>query len=276
MTDLLAPAGCITDDPIDMAAPVNLASMRLADLSFVEALFDALPDVVFFVKDADGRYLVVNHTLVRRSGHQHKRQLIGKNSCDLFPHPMGEAYLAQDRAVIAGGGPIHKHLELHLYATRRAGWCLTHKIALRDEFGRTVGIAGISRDLGVPDEGHPVYQQIAQIAHHIREHHADPLCLGTLAQQVGLSLDRVERLFQRIFHISPRQMLLQARLDAARSLLENRPQMSIVDVALACGYCDHSAFTRQFRATVGMTPTQYRSLARTNGVPAAASAALRA
>ena len=34
--------------------------------------------------------------------------------------------------------------------------------------------------------------------------------------------------------------------------------VGISDVAQACGYSDHSAFTRQFRATVGLTPTAFR------------------
>ena len=34
--------------------------------------------------------------------------------------------------------------------------------------------------------------------------------------------------------------------------------MSVAEVAHACGYSDHSAFTRQFRATVGLTPREFR------------------
>jgi len=33
-------------------------------------------------------------------------------------------------------------------------------------------------------------------------------------------------------------------------------------VAASCGYSDHSAFARQFKATIGMTPSQYRALQR--------------
>ena len=52
---------------------------------FAEALFDHIPDVVFFIKDREGRYLVVNQTLVTRCGRQHKSELIGKTAAD-FPH----------------------------------------------------------------------------------------------------------------------------------------------------------------------------------------------
>lgn len=244
-----------------LALPAQgLPELRLCELTLVEALFDSLPDVVFFVKDCGGRYLVVNHTLVRRGAVSGKRALLGRTTREVFPGAMGEAFLAQDRAVIVSGVAMQRHLELHRYANGCAGWCLTHKLPLRNEQGAIVGVAGISRDLGLPDQGHPVYGRIAQIAQHIRARYEEPLCLGQLARQAEVSLDRVERLFQRIFGITPREMLLQARLDAARGLLENAPQLSVAAIAASCGYSDHSAFARQFKATTGMTPSQYRQL----------------
>ena len=35
---------------------------------------------------------------------------------------------------------------------------------------------------------------------------------------------------------------------------------SVADIGLACGFTDQSAFARQFKATVGMTPRDFRSL----------------
>ncbi len=73
-----------------------------------------------------------------------------------------------------------------------------------------------------------------------------------------MSVAQVERCFFRVFHLTPRQMLLKTRLDAASQLLAG--DLNITDIATRCGYTDHSAFTRQFKPTVGITPTQYRSL----------------
>jgi AraC-like DNA-binding protein len=241
-------------------------ALRLCELSLVEALFDPLPDVVFFVKDRDGRYLSVNQTLVRRSALRSKQALLGRTPREVFPGAMGEAFARQDRAVIASGAALPRQLELHLYADGGAGWCLTHKLPLREGHdGAVLGVAGISRDLGLPDQGHPVYAQIAELAAHIRAHFDQAVNLGELARAAGLSLDRVERLFQRIFHLSPREMLLQARLDEARRLLVSEPGLSVAAVAASCGYSDHSAFARQFKATSGMTPSQYRVLQQGTG-----------
>jgi PAS domain S-box-containing protein len=237
-------------------------SIRAVDLTAMESLFDALADVAFFIKDRDGRYLSVNTTLVRRCGLRSKQELIGKTALEVHPQALAQTYMAQDRRVIDSGTALSKHLELHLYPTRSRGWCITHKVPLRDEAGAIIGLAGTSQDLGLADELHPVYRKIAAIAQHIRENYHANVCMEELAAQAGLSLSRVERLFQRVFHYSPRQLLLQSRLAGAMGLLEAKGEQSIADIAYACGYTDHSAFSRQFKAHTGMSPVQYRMHSR--------------
>ncbi|MEH6437591.1 AraC family transcriptional regulator [Massilia sp. DD77] len=223
----------------------------------VESLFDALDDIAYFVKDREGRYLSINRTMVRRCGVRHKREVIGKTALELFPRALAETYLAQDRKVVDGGAAIDKHLELHIYPGRSRGWCITKKLPLFGKDGRVTGLIGTSQDLGLLDELHPAYRQIAHIAQTISERYQENLSLAALAQEAGLSLSRVERLFQKVFQHSPRQLLLQCRLSAARTLIERDPGARIADIAYECGYTDHSAFSRQFKAYAGMSPTQY-------------------
>ena len=54
-----------------------------------ERLFDRVPDVVYFVKDLGGRYVVVNQTLVERCGRRDKTELLGRTAKDVFPSPLG-------------------------------------------------------------------------------------------------------------------------------------------------------------------------------------------
>jgi AraC-like DNA-binding protein len=171
---------------------------------------------------------------------------------------MGAGYLEQDKAVIASGTAIRDQLELHLYPDRDPGWCLTCKVPLVDERGAVIGLAGISRDLAMPDRKHPVYRRVAAAARHIQDHYDQQVQLADLARIASLSVSQVERYFHKIFHLTPRQMIIQTRLNAAANLL--RGTMSVTDVAASCGYHDHSAFTRQFKATIGVTPTEYRAM----------------
>ncbi len=231
----------------------------IADPFFAEALFDALPDVVFFVKDVECRYVVVNQTLVQRCGQRHKAALIGRTPAEVFARPFGLTYLAQDMAVLAGGSDIEDQLELHLYPNRDPGWCLTRKTALRDADGRIVGLTGVSRDLAMADKKNPAYRKVAAAVNLIHQEYGQALPLAELARTANMSVAQIERYFLRIFHLTPRQMIIQTRVDAASRLLKGAA--SVAEIAQACGYGDHSAFTRQFKATTGVTPTQYRQLA---------------
>ena len=129
-------------------APAPIPS--LVDTSVLENLFDQVPDVAFFVKDAAGRYAVVNESLVARHGLRAKSQLIGRRPRDICPGEFGGIPSDQDAAVLRTGRPIVDHLELHWYAPHRPGWCLTTKLPIRDAGGSVVGLIGVSRDVRAP------------------------------------------------------------------------------------------------------------------------------
>jgi PAS domain S-box-containing protein len=219
-------------------------------------LFDALPDVVFFVKNREGRYTHVNQTLVRRLGLSRRDDVIEHDPAELFPHPLGARYRAQDRQVLAGQS-LENQLEVHLFPDRASGWCLTCKYPLRQN-GEVIGVIGISRDLGRPDERHPIYDRLMRVVDHLETHYAENVRMETLAQLAELSIAQLERHFRRVFLLNPGQMLTKLRIDAAMRLL--REPGSIAAIGQACGYADQSAFSRQFRRLTGLAPGQYRAL----------------
>jgi len=201
---------------------------QLAEPFTGEALFDCLPDLVFFIKNARGEYVVVNETLVARCGCRHKSELLGRRADTLFPAPLGTSYVAQDESVLRNGAGFRNQLELHFYPGGGRGWCLTNKLPLRGRDGRVVGLMGIS------------------------------LRVKELAARAGLSAYQFEQRLRRIFQLTAGQLIQKTRMEAAvRRLRETND--SIVTVALDCGYSDQSAFTRQFRQTTGMSPSEYRA-----------------
>ncbi|PAU52957.1 AraC family transcriptional regulator [Pseudomonas indica] len=228
----------------------------LASLELVAPLLDEMPSVVFFVKDCEARYVMVNRTLSQRCGYEENQSLLGRTAEEVFPARFGPLYTAQDRSVLRDGMRLADRLELHLYPARHPGWCLTHKLPLRDAQGRIIGMAGVSCDLLAPQSSHPAYQRLAAVDDYIREHFAQPISLAELTAVAGLSVAQLERHCKRLFQLTPRQMILRARLGAASSLLAS--DLPITEIALRCGYTDHSAFSRQFKAHTGFSPSQYR------------------
>lgn len=229
----------------------------VADPFFAEALFDRLPDVVLFVKNTACEYVVVNRTLAARCGLRDKSALLGRTAADVFPAPLGTVYAEQDRQVIVSGAEIRDRLELHLYPGGARGWCLTYKMPVLGAGGRIVGMAGLSRDLHRPDESRAGFRGIAAAVEYLREHLAEGIRVADLAKVAGMPVERFSRLVRRVFQLTPGQLVVKTRLEAATDLLVDT-STSIAEVAHACGYTDHSAFSRQFRAATGLTPTEFR------------------
>lgn len=229
-------------------------------LEVVLELFDRLPGVVFFVKDARGRYLAVNATLLLRLGRPSAAEVLGRTAADLFAPPLGQRYLEQDLEVCRSGRPLEDVLELHLYPDGREGWCLTTKVPLADEDGRVRGLVGISRDVPTPALGEsPDALAVALAA--VRERCSERLRVSELAAMARLSRYQFTRRVRALFSLTPAQLLIKARTDRARTMLAATAE-PLAAVAAACGYCDQSAFTRQFRRVVGLTPAQYRAALR--------------
>lgn len=238
------------------ASPCHLPDL-LVSLQPLAPLLDALADVVFFIKDDAARYAFVNTTLVQRCGFRTGQQLLGLTAEQVFPERFGSLYTEQDRKVLGSGRALANQLELHLYFGNQPVWCLTHKIALHNEQGRIVGLAGISRDLQLPQSNHPAFQKVAAVDAHIRAHYHRPISLAELTAIAGLSVAQLERHCKRIFQLTPRQLIHKARLEEASRLLRDE-DLPITDIALRCGYTDHSAFSRQFRALTHLSPSLYR------------------
>ena len=114
-----------------------------------EALFDALPDVVFFVKGKQGRYVVVNQTLADRCADGDKLRLIGKRPSEVFPAALAASYTRQDETVLSTGKCVDHQLELHIYPGRITGWCLTTKHPLRGATGTIIVVCVLAAPEGI-------------------------------------------------------------------------------------------------------------------------------
>jgi PAS domain S-box-containing protein len=235
------------------------ARAMATSLPMVEQLFDHVPETAFFLKDSEGRYLAVNQSLVERCGMQEKVQLIGRKVHEVFPKELAELYASQDQAVLRTGRPIIDHLELHWYASRKPGWCLTTKLPMYNGHGAVVGIAGISRDLRAPGDSETIPAKLASTLEYLESHYHEAVTPGSLARRAGLPPVRFARLIKRIFRLTPNQLITQTRLAAAARLLTETSE-SVADVACACGFYDHSALTRAFRSATNLTPSKFRSV----------------
>ena len=86
----------------------------------------------------------------------------------------------------------------------------------------------------------------------------NPISCEFIARQVHLSVRQLERLFKLELGMSPSAYAEQLRLSKAHELLQtgNEP---LYQIALLCGYKNHSHFANRFRLAFGASPSQVRS-----------------
>jgi transcriptional regulator GlxA family with amidase domain len=85
----------------------------------------------------------------------------------------------------------------------------------------------------------------------------EPISPSTLAKHVAMSTRQLERLFRRYLSRSPKRYYMELRLQKARNLLM-QTDMSVINVALACGFASPSHFSKCYRTHYATTPYRER------------------
>jgi len=232
-------------------------------IQLTKMLFEPLNDVVFCIKDSKGRYLVVNSAFVARAGKESDTTILGKTAEDVFAKPLAAGYTEQDREVLQSGGAVTDRLERIRNADGGIGWYLSNKYPLRDENEEIVGLISVSQDLHAPSESALKLSRLAQVVDYIRDHLDEPLRVDDLASLVDLSPTQFDRRMRKVFRLSTKQFVIKCRLEEASRLLTETDD-PIGGIAAACGFADQSAFSRQFKATTGHTPGEFRKTAKSS------------
>jgi transcriptional regulator GlxA family with amidase domain len=101
---------------------------------------------------------------------------------------------------------------------------------------------------------HPKLSRVIQIMETSIE---EPISPATLAKDVGMSTRQLERLFRRYLSRSPKRYYMELRLQKARNLLM-QTDMTVINVALACGFASPSHFSKCYRSHYDTTPYRER------------------
>ena len=107
------------------------------------AVIDATPDAIF-VKDLDGRYVLVNQAAAKFVGRT-PAQVIGRHDFELYPEETAKRFVQDDQAVLDSGRPM----SFEGVATSQSGTqaYLVTKGVYRDKDGNILGVYGISHDI---------------------------------------------------------------------------------------------------------------------------------
>jgi PAS domain S-box-containing protein len=221
------------------------------------SLFELLPDVSFFLKDREGRFVALNRRGCEYCGVRSEREAWGKTDYDFFSRRRADEYRRDDKAVMDSGEAIVNRIESAPEQEGSPRLVLTSKIPLRDHDGNVVGLAGVSRQTDQVREVSESTDKLGQVIEQLHRQPEESVNSAQLAAKVGLSVSQFDRIFRRTLGTSPRQYLLRVRVEAAcRRLAESNQTIS--EIAYSFGFHDHAHFSRIFRQVMGTTPSAYR------------------
>ena len=111
--------------------------------------------------------------------------------------------------------------------------------------------------LSVPTRLGVRHPKLGQVIQMMERNIEEPISPSILAKHVAMSTRQLERLFRRYLSRSPKRYYMELRLQKARNLLM-QTDMSVINVALACGFASPSHFSKCYRAHYATTPYRER------------------
>jgi|TARA_B110000037_G_scaffold217750_1_gene279431 PAS domain S-box-containing protein len=231
----------------------------LRDEGNIECLFEHLPGVCFFVKDAHCKMIMCNEASLRVFGLKEKSEIIGKSEYDFFPKNLADPIYEDDLRVMKERRPIIDRMELIVDEAGFISWVTTNKLPLYKKNGSVGGLMGTTRILKHTDMTPAPYKRYSETLEYIRKNYNQPIQTETLARMNHLSISQFRNNFLKLFKLPPQKFIQKIRIQAASQKLISS-QDSIATIAADCGFCDQSYFTRQFRSQIGISPAKYRRL----------------
>ncbi len=211
--------------------------------------------VVVLLSDAATAYIRATHAPSGQvTTHWHDAAIL--NEAGYYPALTDRLSEKSDGIITAAGAGATAELMIGLLAPRLDARQMA-------ELGNHLLLPTIRKsDAAQPKEisGNPSLfdNQVARIVSLMEETLADPLCMPSLTEQVGLSTRHVERLFRDVFQESPARFYKQLRTKRAWSMIEET-MIPLADVAAATGFKTAGTMAKAVQGAYGETPTRLRA-----------------
>lgn len=219
-------------------------------------IFEQMPEVYYFAKDVQSRFVDANQNVVRMAGCQHLDEMIGRTDFDFHPMELAARYVEEDQRVMLSGRALPNQAWL-VPDRGRVKWFISTKMPLFTPDGQVIGIVGVMRDHQKSGEMLQPFSDMQEVVDYIFANYDKKITLQTLADRACLSVSQLIRNFKKVFDATPQQFLLKVRLDAACQLLVST-DLSVSQIAQQTGFYDHSYFAKQFTQGKKVSPKVYR------------------
>jgi len=105
----------------------------------------------------------------------------------------------------------------------------------------------------------PNIQRFFKVIEHINLHISEDISIDSLSEIVNLNTVYFSNVFSKTFNISPKQYIIEKRLELAQLLLANT-LYTVKQIAIKSGFRDDKYFSKLFKSKINMTPIEYRTI----------------
>jgi len=221
-----------------------------------KAMMDTLPDVAFYMKDAEGRIMALNKRNCDFCNIHNELDAVGRRSVDIFPPALAQDFASLDRTVLRTGRPLVNQASDH-----NADWSSDKHVKsifpLYNGNGRCIGTTCLYYKSAPAQSSPDWHGAMKPVTDYIQSHYTEDVSAEKLASMAGMPESSFRTRFSQVFGISPGRYITAIRLNAARKLLEDT-EMPLSEIAVETGFWDQSHFTKMFKLERGVTPGEYR------------------
>jgi PAS domain S-box-containing protein len=222
----------------------------------IARLFDHLPMVIFYIKDTDGVFIRCNRRFEEYHGLK-PGAAIGLTDFNLHNQEIATRYRAEDKLIMESGIAVSNHTWMVPSAKGYLRWWLSSKTLVRKADGSLAGVAGVMHEVSGTAAIHSSFSRIEPALKLIHGEDTHSLSAEGLAATCHYSVSQFNRVFKKLMGQSPRQYIMQHRMEIAKKLL-TVTNLTLTEVAIQAGFYDASELGKRFRNYEGVTPMAYR------------------
>lgn len=107
----------------------------------------------------------------------------------------------------------------------------------------------------------PQFEKLCMLRGRIMKNPEFQWCIDDIADSLYLSKSYLQKIYKSYFGKSIIEEMIEFRIEKAGELLA-KTDMTVTDVSKKCGYSSYNYFVRQFKMSVGVSPSEYRIKSR--------------
>ena len=230
---------------------------QVGDFRQILDALQRLPGALFAIKNLESRYIYMSSALRRVIQLNPLQDVVGQSDFDLFPKIIAESFRQNDQLVFQHGKPLLDEVHLTCFFDRTPGWSFSSKFPIHGMNGRVIGLVIVNELYEKVMGEQAELVKLLPAIDHVSKNYAQRIMIEELASLCGVSASHFMRIFKERLKMTAYNFVEQVRMYHAMEALK-RGIAGITQIAIDCGFYDHSAFVKRFKKFTGTTPLHFR------------------